>query len=298
MLSRSTVILACCLIFGQSALAASEPQSGYYRDSQKGWWWGERDMPQEEKKEPEKKPVAPPPPTEEEGKPWIPPELNTYKYDDVWNMHPDEFYEFQEAYKKKAVQDPSEDNVRDYYELSEIARKKALAFTNTSQYVWQKHPELTTVKDYPVNTPGNLSRIGQINDEKQRILKNAKDDFALIYFWAPGCPYCEDQKKILKWFKQTSGWDIKEVNINQNPALAHATGVTVTPSVILIKRGEKDFFPVSTGVITAAEIEDKTYRAVRLLSGAMTPQEYSIHEFQKGGGHDVNSKKDWSKPKK
>ena len=81
----------------------------------------------------------------------------------------------------------------------------------------------------------------------------------------------------------------------ENPELAAKVGVETTPSVILIKKGVKDHFPVSAGVITSDEIEDKTYRAVRLLNGEITPQEYSLHDFQKGGGFDINSRKNWVK---
>lgn len=289
---KDATIITIALVFmmGNTTVGHSADQSGYYRDTQKGWWWGERPVEEEPTEEPEEKKPAPPGQA-----PQNPPSLKEYKYEDVWNMHPDEFVEMQEAYKKKAVQNPSEANVKDYYELGEIGRKKALAFTNSSQYVWQKYPEMTVVKDYPVNTPGNLARIGSINSEKRAVLRANQDKYALVYFWQPNCTYCDEQKKILKWFESETNWVIKPVNILENPQLAAKIGIQTTPSVVLIKKGQKDHFPVSAGVITSTEIEDKTYRAVRLLNGDITPQEYSIHDFQKGGGFDVNGRKDWVK---
>ena len=276
-----------------TAFGLDEAKSGYYTDSQKGWWWGERPIIKPPEEKPEEEKPAPHPPDKQD--PWIPPPLKTFNYEDVWNMHPDQFYELQEAYKKKAVQNPSVANTKDYYELQEIARKKAVAFTNTSQYVWQKYPELTVVKDYPVNTPGNLSRIGRINEAERAVLRANQDKYALVFFWKPGCVYCEEQQKILKWFEGQTNWIVKPVNVLENPELAAKVGVETTPSVILIKKGVKDHFPVSAGVITSDEIEDKTYRAVRLLNGEITPQEYSLHDFQKGGGFDINSRKNWVK---
>lgn len=297
MIRRAVVVMAYCLLFSSGAVvASSEPQSGYYRDSQKGWWWGDR-MVDEKPEEPEKQPEPPPAKAEEQKGPWVPPPLSAYKYEDVWNMHPDEFYEFQEAYKKKAVQDPSEENTRDYYELSEIARKKSLAFTNASQYIWQKYPELSVAKDYPTATPGNLSRIGSIANEKRAVLQANRDTYALVFFWRPNCPYCDDQKNILKWFQDQTSWIVKHVNVNEYPKVAAKVGVEITPALILIKKGQQDHFPVSAGVVTANELEDKTYRAVRLLNGDITPQEYSIHDFQRNGGFDVNSRKEWIKDK-
>jgi len=289
MFQRNISIAITALSLFTTLPAFSADQSGYYRDSQKGWWWGERTVEEEPEQKEEKKAD----PKKEEQEPWIPPPLSAYKYDDVWNMHPDQFYELQEAYKKKAVQDPSYENTKDYYELSEIARKKSAAFTSSSQYVWQKHPELTVAKDYPITTPGNMSRVANISDERKSVLRRNQDKYALVFFWKPGCSYCEDQKKILTWFENQSGWIVKPVNILENPKAAAKVGVEITPTIVLIKKGEKDHFPVSAGVISAEEIEDKTYRAVRLLNGEITPQEYSTYDFQKGGGFDVNGRKNW-----
>lgn len=271
-------------------LTAATARGDYYSDSQKGWWWGDRtvEAPAEEKVEP----IAPP---NQPKKPSLPPPLKEHDYETIWNMHPDDFYEMQEAYKKKAVQNPSEDNVKDYYEMQEIARKKSLAFTNTSQYVWQKYPELSVAKDAPTNTPGNLSKINSSNNERLQTLKDNRDEYALVYFWQPNCPYCDDQKNILKWFQGRTDWTVKPVNIRENPALAAKIGVVTTPTLILIKRGQTDHFPVGAGVISADEVEDKVYRAIRLMNSEIAPDEYGIYDFQRGGGFDVKSRKDWVK---
>lgn len=202
-------------------------------------------------------------------------------------MHPDQFLELAENVKKQAVQRPTEENVKNYYEVQEVARKKALAFTNVAQYVWQKYPELSTKKDYPITTPGNLSRVAQISNERQRKLQESRNDFAMVYFSQHGCSYCAEQGKILEWFSKTTGWQVKEVNIQENPGFASKFNIETTPTIILIQKGKPDYFPVSAGVISSEEIEDKTYRAVRLLKGEITPEEYSLYDFQRGGGYDI-----------
>ena len=123
--------------------------AGYYTDSYKGWWWYQKE-PEKKSDKPEKKKSAKKVPS-----------LKDYTYEQIWEMHPDQFQEFAEELKKKAVQKPSEENVKEYFEVQEIARKKALAFSNVAQFVWQKYPELTTKKDYPITTPGNLARISR-----------------------------------------------------------------------------------------------------------------------------------------
>lgn len=254
--------------------------ASYYTDSATGWWWYQKEPEKQVEKPAKKKKQAKPAPS-----------LKDYTYDQIWEMHPDQFQEFAEALKKKAVQKPSEENVKEYFEVQEIARKKALAFSNVAQFVWQKYPELTTKKDYPITTPGNLARISQINEERQRVLRDNRDDFAMIYFQRSDCSYCDEQSRILDWFTNETGWTVKKVNISENPGLAAKFSVEITPTLILIQKGNQDYLPVSAGVISADEIEDKAYRAVRLLKGDISPEEYSLYEFQKGGGFDVKKRR-------
>lgn len=261
-------------------LLSVSASASYYTDSATGWWWYQKEPEKPAEKPARKKKPAKPAPS-----------LKDYTYEQIWEMHPDQFQEFAEALKKKAVQKPSEENVKEYFEVQEIARKKALAFSNVAQFVWQKYPELTTKKDYPITTPGNLARISQINEERQRILRDNRDDFALIYFQRPDCSYCDEQSRILDWFTNETGWTVKRVNIQENPGLAAKFSVEITPTLILIQKGNQDYLPVSAGVISADEIEDKAYRAVRLLKGDISPEEYSLYEFQKGGGFDVKKRR-------
>ena len=254
--------------------------ASYYTDSATGWWWY-----QKETEKQAEKPIKKKKPTKHTAS------LKDYTFEQIWEMHPDQFQEFAEALKKKAVQKPSEENVKEYFEVQEIARKKALAFSNVAQFVWQKYPELTTKKDYPITTPGNLARISQINEERQRVLRDNRDDFALVYFQRPDCNYCDEQSRILDWFTNETGWTVKKVIISENPGLAVKFRVEITPTLILIQKGNQDYLPVSAGVISADEIEDKAYRAVRLLKGDISPEEYSLYEFQKGGGFDVKKRR-------
>ena len=73
-------------------------------------------------------------------------------------------------FQKKAVMSPTEANVREYYSIQDIARRKSLAFANVTAAVMQKHPELSLAKDYPTATPGRsaLTRLEQDFDRRIR----------------------------------------------------------------------------------------------------------------------------------
>jgi conjugal transfer pilus assembly protein TraF len=281
---KSSLILLIALLLSFSqirAYAEQEIQEGkpYYSDIKRGWWWYEK-APEKEKKEERES---------EKAKERILPSLKNYTYGQLWNMHPDDFQPLLMDFQKKAVMSPTEENVRDYYVIQDIARRKSLAFANVASYVVQKYPELYVGKDYPVATPGRNALVRQQLEEIESVIRNGENDFALLYFYSPTCPYCTEQEEILHYFMKKYHWQVKRIDINENPQLEQRFGITITPSLLLIYKESQDYIPVSSGVASMAEIEEKIYRGMRLLKGEITPEEYSLYEFQRGGSFDVKT---------
>ena len=69
--------------------------------------------------------------------------------------------------------------------------------------------------------------------------------------------------------------------------MAARLGVDRTPSLVLIKKGNERFIPISSGVTTLEDIEDRLYRGIKFLEGQTTPQNWGLYDFQKGGGYDT-----------
>lgn len=243
----------------------------YHAEVGKGWWWYED-----------------PPETEPENKPKEH-SLPDYSPEELWTMDPDRLRDYAETVKKEAVRLPSEANVRRHYQVQDIIRRKAVAFANASELVWQKHPELSVAKDVPMAAPGRNAVTREKVEEREQMLAAGRDEFALLYFRAEGCPFCEEQEAILGYFRKRFGWNMKVIDIDQNPALAGRLGVETAPTLMLIRRGSPDYLPITVGVASAAEIEARLYRGIRLLRGEVTPENFNLYDFQKGGGFDVES---------
>lgn len=283
-----SVFLLCILIIAAANAAEQKTPvidftlregKPYYSDVKRGWWWYER-APEKEKKE-EREP--------ERAEKRILPSLKDYTYEQLWNMHPDDFQPLLMDFQKKAVMSPTEENVREYYVIQDIARRKSLAFANVASYVVQKYPELYVGKDYPVATPGRNALVRQQLEEIGNVIRSGENDFALIYFYSPTCPYCTEQDGILHHFIEKYHWQVRRIDINENPQLEQRFGITITPSLLLIYKGSQEYISVSSGVASMAEIEEKIYRGMRLLRGEITPEEYSLYEFQRGGSFDVKT---------
>jgi len=155
--------------------------TGYYSDQKRGFWWYDDPKPEEKKEEAKVPEVAVQSPKKERRLP----KLKDYPVEQLYKMHPDDFVALLNDFEKKAVMDPSEENLHDYYVVQDIARRKSLAFANTASYVWQKYPELTVNKDAPTTTPGRNAAMKLRTDDVDNKLIAERDDFGLIYFFSP-----------------------------------------------------------------------------------------------------------------
>lgn len=256
------------------AMLADADASLYRQDGAKGWWWYED-----------------PPLRQEEGKAEEPEQqaLPDHAPEVLWNMDPDRLRDYAEQVTKEAVRLPSEANVLRHYVVQDVIRRKAAAFTNASELIWQKHPELTVAKDLPLAAPGRNALTREMVEERERLLDRSREEFALLYFTSESCPFCQEQEAILAHFRERFGWTVKPIDVEREPALAESFAIQTTPSLLLIRRGSRDFLPVTAGVASASEIEARLYRGIRLLLGNVSPENFNLYDFQKGGGFDVES---------
>lgn len=289
MLLRSAILFTSLLLLG-GTVSALEPLPGqgedriearlpYYEDYKRGWYWYEREKEEPKKEEPTK---ALPPKRRM-------PALKDYTAEILWNMYPDDFQALLIDFQKKAVMNPTENNVAEYYYVQDIARRKSLTFANVTATVMQKYPELSVAKDYPVATPGRsaLTRLEQ--EEITGRIREARDDYGLIYFYSPTCQYCIEQEGIVGYFEERYGWEVKRIDVTRNTQLAGTFKVTMTPTVMLVYRFSQEPITVSAGVVSLEDMEERIYRGMRLLSGEISPEKYSLYDFQRGGAFDVHA---------
>lgn len=266
-----------------SAFRGAAEENTFYQDSKQGWFWYEDPPPEQENK-------ALPAEQQTISESHPPPSLDKYTIDDLWNLHPDDFQELLNVLQKKAVQAPTEQNILEYLTMQDIARRKALAYTNTTMYVTQKYGELFNVNHvYPTAGPGITARVSMQNEEIFQTINRAGTDHALLFFVSPGCGFCEKQAGILGYFIDKYGWQVKTVDISRNSNSAARFNITITPTLLLIKKGTDNYLSVANGVIAMTELERKLYRAIRLLQGNTESDTFLMYDFQKGSAFDPTS---------
>lgn len=215
-----------------------------------------------------------------------PPDLSVGQ---LWGMHPDQFQAHFKAVTKYAVQYPTEENVLRYLTVQDVMRRKSIAFSSVVEVVGQKNPQYSTNSTFPITAPGKRAMVKMRLEEQEIVIREARDDFALIMFEQPGCSFCEAQASILAYFQQNYNWPVRSVNLNEAPNFAARYGVEITPTLLLVHKSTQEALPISSGVISMADMRRNIYRTVRLMRGEITPEQYNNYEFERGSAMDPNA---------
>ena len=258
--------------------------ASFYQESKHGWFWYED--PAQVVEENQEMPAAQPKTSAQSRDV----SLAHYSTETLWNMHPDDFQQLLNGLQKKAVQYPTEQNILEYLSIQDIARRKALAYANATQFVTQKRADLFNINQvYPTSSPGAVARVQMQQEEIAGTIREAGNDHALLFFATAGCGFCEKQAQILAYFVDKYGWQVKPVDMERESNIALRFNITTTPTLLLIRQDRKQSMPIATGVATLPEIERKLYQAIRSMRGDTSMESFTTYDFQKGSALDPTS---------
>jgi len=240
-----------------------------HKDLKHGWFWYE-DLTPSEKYEEERETSQPP--------------VARYSREELSKMHPDELKAHLQALLKQAVWKPTLENVRDYYEVQDVVRRKALAFANVSTAFMRENPEESW--DANAGSLAGRERYRERAEDIERTLAAAQEDFALVYFFEEGCGYCLRQEEILSVLEANYGWTVRPVEIGENPALAERFGVERVPYLLLVSRETGKHIPVAFGVVALDTLARNIYQGIRYLEGRVAPEQFNVYGPDEGGSMD------------
>ncbi len=269
---------------GTGSVLSTNSSSFYDTPSGKrGWWWYEtekniksekKEKDDEVKREKAEKQLQE---KQKEFKEEVKP-LTEYTYEELLYMEPKKFRELFNYYLERAIAQPTEENLFYYFNLVDVARKKAALFSYMYDYTMQKYAQYLPTTVYPVSVPGIEARIERQKDEILKYVLGKKNDYGLIVFIQPGCPYCEAQIRILDR-ASIDGINIKYVDITRYPESISKFGIEVTPTIIIVHRNGQ-YLTIGSGVQALDTIYFAIYRALRIFEGE-DPARATIYEFQR-----------------
>lgn len=226
---------------------------GYYDRKEEGWFW-KKDPPVALEPLPEVDPEQPPdslPAPPEETPPAGPAPLSS-----AW------LRENLPEYRDRALDDPSDENVRAYMYLQRYAMDMAERFAFKTQAVVLSDPILDENTRRPLSTYG--ARVADDIAEQATVELASKiaQTAGVWYFYRSDCPYCKAQNPILERLERSIGLAILPIAIDGRPMpdgafpefvtdRGHAAelGVTATPTLYLVRK-PNEFVVLSEGLVT------------------------------------------------
>jgi conjugal transfer pilus assembly protein TraF len=208
---------------------------------------------------------------------------------ELMKQHPKELREILEERLEYAIYKMTPESVIDYYTVIDATRRKSLAFTALTEYVMLQNPELNAKLQNPVTVPARKVSTLNRNNEYQSYISQYQKDYALVMFASETCAYCRVQEATLKHFEAKYGWRYKLVDVDLNPGIAANFNSSTTPTTVIIKKGTKEWLPVSVGAESMSEVEVGVYRALRMMNKEITPTQFILDRYRQGGFFDPNS---------
>ena len=174
--------------------------------------------------------------------------------------------------RKKAVWNPTPENVRFFMENQIVMAEKADTFSNVFTRLGWQNPELSYNVENPVNRAALQTY--RMTERAARVshMGTISDRYGIYYFYSQNCAACRVFSPILDGFRRIH--DIKVVAVSMdggpnavfpdwrpNNGIARGLGLenTITPAVILFDARTSETIPVSFGAISVEELEDRIY---------------------------------------
>ncbi|MFO1259275.1 MAG: conjugal transfer protein TraF [Gammaproteobacteria bacterium] len=257
-------LLAACIWMQPLSLLADEPE----RDEKHGYFWYEDiSSNKPEKIEQYPKPVMPSP-------------------EAMMTMHPAELRKLLKKHLEYSAYTLKPDDVANYYTVQDVVRRKSAAFTAVSGQVMLEHPELNAKSAYPTTTASRNVKKQQHEEIIQTKLNAKRDRYAFGYLTREDCSYCVVMRQTLKHFQDKHHWRVEEFDLGKHPEIAARFNASVTPMLIMIEKGSQRWVPVAVGAEPLSTIEQGAYRAIRMLEGAIRPEQFYTNENMQGGFFD------------
>jgi conjugal transfer pilus assembly protein TraF len=282
-------LLACCTV-----ASAQKTNNGFFGGKEEGWFWY---------KDPREAQVKPlPPPAPEPEKKETPPAKEEPKEEKLAAFSVKWIRENLDKLRDIAIDDPTPENVRNYYYAQRIMLDKADKFATVAKQVVTSDPYLDENNNYPFATAARASITRLQNDAKKEGLKHLAGKAGLWFFFDSKCSFCSMQVSTVNHLSQTYGFEVKAITLDgktlpelkvpvvRDQGQFKTLNLTITPTLVLAIP-PKTFLVISQGVLSDSSADE------RLLTVAATqkllPVEISrqIDVYSKGvlDPEDMNS---------
>ncbi len=239
------LIVLCLCLFKTELMAISK----FYQKRSEGWHWYEERPIYEEDISQKEQFLSPIPLTPTK-------QIEVFKKDLETRLH-------------TALVSPTQENIRNYLTLQKQWMDHVQKFALTWQRTVLTTPELDETLKSPVNQTAVHVFLEEETKRKTKKIRDMAEHYGLIFFFRSGCPYCKVFAKTVREFADTYGWKVLAVFLDQEGALpefpdaqmdngiARNLNIEVVPTLLALHPQTKRVIPLSFGVVSARELEER-----------------------------------------
>lgn len=193
-----------------------------------------------------------------------------------------------QKYLDLAIDEPTEDNIRVYYALQQMAFDRADTFARKSQQVVMGDPYHDQEGRRSATTFGGQQLDAEAVAVRKKLLEQIKKKSGLFFFFDSQCSFCKRQAPIIRMLKERENHSIISASINGSgfdgdilpnwvPDMGHSTklGVQRVPALVMVTpNSKKEFIPIQQGGVLAAEEIENRMIVAALAAGIVS--EYDV----------------------
>lgn len=228
----------------------AQPNSGsqdinFYEGKERGWFWYESEPEPLNEEPPEELATLPvTTPQQQEAKP-------ISKVESVKPLSSQWFRKNMDAFRDKAVDYPTKENVETYLFLQRVMLDKASTFSQVSQQVVMNDPLLDENSRRPISTFGGLLMDDMATEGVETASKKLAEMAGLWFFYDSTCQFCIKQAVVLNGLMNAYNFKVIPISLDGQPlpggefpkfmldhGQAKKLGVETTPALFIVKPGD------------------------------------------------------------
>ncbi|AYQ57057.1 conjugal transfer protein TraF [Bathymodiolus thermophilus thioautotrophic gill symbiont] len=207
----------------------------------------------------------------------------------LMKLHPKQLQVLIKKWRNHAIHTLNAADVSEYLRIQDVGRKKSAAYAAVVGFVTQTNPNLSLADEVPITNTGKQAQFNTRKRTMDDYLQKSTHQYGLLYFSSKTCEYCRLQDGVLKQFLSVFNFDIKIIELSQNPSLAQRFNIKQTPSILIVKRNSDKYLPVTFGATSLPALTENIYRAIRYIQKEITPTQFFTNQSDIGTGLDPNN---------
>lgn len=182
----------------------------------------------------------------------------------------------------KAMDDPSEENLANYYYAQRLAIDKATDFGNNTKEFFMFEEALSEDNRRPTQASALFAHKLNTQDARSKTLKSLFSKAGLWMFYRSDCGYCHQQFPAMEALARVAGVDVLAISIDgvlldkQFPNVKHVVdpggqlsrkfNISITPTTMLVSNDGNTFQPLKFGMASGSVLLDRALYAAKRLN--------------------------------